>query len=240
MWQGHIEIIRILLEFNADPNLVDEEGKGPLHTAAYFGSYGHQVKGIRRKDPPSTLGEDCKAPATHRDAQQESVRLDILRLLLESKRCTVDLRESHGCTPLWYAAGGGWTRAAEMLLAAGASVDPAEKEFPDQQGLVSPLIHALNRGQYETAKMLLIHGARAPTSGDIEALCCMNRFPAGLLDSLLEAAAEQAKEAAASAGAPASARSLAANGYEMGTRCDPVPLDAFAQAPSLDKNAMNP
>ena len=223
VWHGHWDIVRALLEANADPNLVEEDGGSPLHEAAYFGSYGHEREKIRQGRPRSES-------ELHAAAYCESVRLEILQRLLDSGRCIVDLGEVHGCTPLWYAAGGGWTRAVEALLDAGANVNPGElPRLPHKgrNGPASPLLYAIERGHYEVAMILLDRGACIPQSCDVDALCSASELPDELIDRIR--AAEQERFQSES-----NYNELGIVSYKMATKCAPVPKDAFARSPIQD------
>lgn len=272
--------MRILLEQNADPNLVDKDGGGPLHAAACYGSFGHDVEQMRRKHSMETksffqstgsgsavsvfMQEQAKGPRestatnkttvslnrlstaqasgklttsrefTHAAESEEAVRLDILRLLLESGRCIVDLQEVHGCTPLWQAAGRGWTRAVEALLDAGAAVDPGALEHlsdTERRGPASPLMLAVGRGNFETARVLLAHGARVPKSFDIDRLCSMSRLPADIVDELRAAATSI--DGTVRSGNVVQTTDM---DYRGGPTCESVPSDAFAQPPARKTN----
>ena len=55
MWYGHVHAVKALLESGADPNLVENDGGGPLHEAAYFGSYGYERDQMDRKQPSPSV-----------------------------------------------------------------------------------------------------------------------------------------------------------------------------------------
>jgi ankyrin repeat protein len=227
VWHGHVEVVRVLLESHVDPNLVEDDGGSPLHEAAYRGSYGHAAERMRQKQKSET-----KRPYSeneHRTASEcESARLEILELLLDSGRCIVDLGETHGCTPLWYAAGAGdgWSRGVVALINAGANVNPGEvMQLPHKKrrGPASPLMYAIDRGNYEIAMILLKRGARVPPSCDLASL--LPQLP----DDLAEELNAPQQEVVTSVGAQGQGHGIV--GYQYATKCGSVPDDAFAQPP---------
>lgn len=234
VWYGFVSIVRALLDSKADPNLVKGDGAGSLHVAAYFGSYGYDIERMRQKQRATTKPvspEDEQIAASEEDC--ESARFEILQLLLQSGRCIVDLLDDvHGCTPLYYAAGGGWTRAVEALLDAGADVNGGELPLMSSnadRAPLSPLMHAIARGHFETAKLLLTHGARAPMPCEIDSLFSSNQLPGDLAEALFNA---QSKAVLVKNGRAHGD----IVGHEAVRRCVPVPNDAFAQPPEQEED----
>lgn len=238
--------MRALLELNADPNLVEKDGGGPLHEAVYY------MERIRRKNqstvsPPggtpdtqATNSTEMMVLETEMTASSEnsesvshdsevSARLEILHLLLDTGRCIVDLCESHGCTPLWYAAGGGWTEAVEALLDAGADPDPPH--LAGKQGPASPLMHAIDRGHYETAATLLDRGAHLPSSFDVEAFTSSNiHIPAEFAETLRSGTVVFQQKARTPV--------IRDDIISIGKQCEPVPIEALPR-PTETSNEEN-
>jgi hypothetical protein len=213
VWCGHLDAVRALLVADADPNLAEDDGGSPLHEAAYYGSYGlSREKALQRKKKGH-----CSAETFERNDSEELKRLEILKMLLDSGG-EVDMGEVHGCTPLWYAAGGGWTRAVELLVEAGASVDPDKlPQLPgkSRNGPASPLLYAIERGHYETAGVLLNYGANVPHSFDIHALSSSTTELPGDLVHRLRAAQKLKTTCLPKRQGMAT--------YETATKCKPVP-----------------
>lgn len=221
VWHGHVHAVKALLESDADPNLVENDGGGPLHEAAYLGSYGLELDQMDKERRSRTAGSmdsaesDC--PSLDENCDEVSARLEILRLLLDTGRCAVDMAESHGCTPLFYAADRGWTTAVKMLLDAGASVNPSSMSEKGQP--MSPLIRSLKTGNFDTARVLLSHGARVPASLDVEVVISPKRqtIPADLVALLKHAKEEHGQMHTAE--------------LIEGTPCTRIPKFDFSQPP---------
>lgn len=190
---GSTEMVRLLVEAQDDLNLGDEDCVTALHEAACFGSFDHDM--------------------FHSENSNEamSARLKILHTLLDSGRCMVNVGDVHGCTPLWYAAGGGWMEAVEALLDAGACIEPGELErLPGKgrNGPASPVLNAISQGHYKTAKLLIRRGAHKLDSDDLKAICGSATLPADLV------------EETSSQELPTKAALPPANGPRVYTYCD--------------------
>jgi ankyrin repeat protein len=182
VWHGHVQVVQSLLDANASPSIVDSEGKSALHEAACLGSYGHQMS--RKKSGQSSRQDE------------ETKRLDIVRLLLESRRCRVNQGDAYGCTPLWYAVAGGWTMAVEALLDHGTSFDPGDlPSLPNKarRGPASLLLLAIKRQHYGTATYLIGRGAKLPLHYEIDTLCNTPGFPSDFITVLRHSAMAESK-----------------------------------------------
>jgi len=209
VWHGHVHAVRALLDSGADPNLVENDGGGPLHEAAYMGSYGYDRDCQKNKKQSN---DSRNHDGDRNDEVQLASRLEILRFLLGDGRCLVDMVETHGCTPCFYAAAQGWTSAVNLLLDAGASVNPST---------CSPLATSLKKCHFETARLLLARGARLPATFDTNVLNT-STIPDDLTSALLQ-------EQVVADDDPAVA-SLDVNFETVyGTPCLPVPKSEFAQ-----------
>jgi ankyrin repeat protein len=167
VWYGHIEATSTLLEMGADPNLIEKDWSSCLHEAAYGGSYGYEIEKLRRKKRQSTTlsptdltrNESDITSFDQGDSDEASRRLQILQMLLDSGQCQIDMIESHGCTPLWYAAAQGWTRGTQLLLNAGACLNTKHHLPSEHCNEYSPLGIALRHCHFETVRHLLNRGA---------------------------------------------------------------------------------
>ena len=198
----------------------------------------NDVAAVKAKDS----GQDTKVDTTNDnynidDELKQSERRVIFQLLLDSGRCKVNQGEMHGCTAIWYAAGGGWPGAVEALLKAGAVVDPVLSHLPGmgtRYSTASPLMRAIDCGNYATAKLLLDHGARVVES--VLHGLDMSHLPKDLVEALhTRAAADttvlQCTESQESGPRFHDNDTVACVGYERTRKCVPVPFEAFAIPP---------
>jgi ankyrin repeat protein len=152
--RGHVEIVKLLLEHGADPNIRDMYGETPLHDAAYWG-HADVVKLLLEHgadlSAKNKYGETPLFLAIHSEYGTE-----VAKLLLErgadpnvrSKRMLYGRR-----TPLHYAVLGGDVELARLLLEKGANPN-AKDEYGE-----TPLHIAVVRGDLQMAKLLLQYGA---------------------------------------------------------------------------------
>lgn len=198
VWQGHIETVRVLLEMGANPNLIEKDGSSSLHKAAYGGSYGYEKEKSRRKKRYSstlvptelTRYESDIIPFEEDNIDEASRRMEILQMLLNCGRCQIDMVESHGCTPLWYAAAQGWTRGTELLVEAGACLNTKYHIPAEYCNEYSPLEIAMRHGHFETARFLLHRGAHLTEDGLESILASKQPLPKDLLKEITTAVPE--------------------------------------------------
>jgi ankyrin repeat protein len=112
-----VEMIRLLLDSKANPNILDKNGSTPL------------IRSLEGNTLPLLFkAKDNINETTIRKIQEQAtVNLDIPKLLLE-KRADVNLRDSYGATALYYAAKKGRREIVKLLLEAGA--DPLRATVP--------------------------------------------------------------------------------------------------------------
>ena len=141
---GHSEVVRVLLEYGADPNIVDRHGYTPLKWASQ-GGYVDVVllllehgAGIKVYGPLSAL---------HSASMGGNVA--VIRVLLENG-ADVNAGGDNGETPLHVADNGEVTR---VLLECGAHLDARD----DTDG--TPLHRTTSFGKVEAARVLLENGA---------------------------------------------------------------------------------
>ena len=163
---GQLDKINSLLTAGVNINAVDRRGWTPLDYA------------LHRQHPEATLHLIRKGADIHHKTEQGSTPLTfaaqanqvtVVQELL-TRRVTVDEANILGGTPLWYAAIVGATDAGKLLIAAGADVN-----HRGTTGLHNPiLLEAAWRGQLESVKLLLQHGARLddPDLNQNTALMC--------------------------------------------------------------------
>lgn len=160
---GYPEVVGLLLELGADPNLADAHGLTPWqtclmrrHDRVVADEY-REIRALLRDAGADTRGEELfeledKAAAGETDA---------VRALLEAG-CPV---EAEHASPLSAALGNGHGVVAELLLQHGASVEGIDVE---EHGM-SHLVFAAKRGQMDMVQLLVRHGAdvcRAPDGAD--------------------------------------------------------------------------
>ena len=104
-------------------------------------------------------------------------RLDVVKLLLEYK-CDAGLYDVDGCTPLMYGAARGTTECCEILLNSGL----VEVDSKNKDGFTA-LVYALECGQVETGRLLLLYGARPDTRSTNGSTCLHWAATCGQVDS---------------------------------------------------------
>lgn len=179
---GHLDVVKMLLEKGVDVNTEDDNFRTPLILASING-FTEIVRLLLEKG--GTQGPSAVSPliAAARGGHVEIVRillekgynvntsnsvrntaliiaasiggvngLEIVRMLLE-KGAIVDQRNENGKTALMFAAERGNTEIVQMLLDYGANIDLSDYEDN------TPLILAVKNGHFDTAKLLLERGA---------------------------------------------------------------------------------
>ncbi|XP_044013213.1 ankycorbin isoform X2 [Aphidius gifuensis] len=146
-----LKVLQTLLEFNADVNAKDEDGRQPILWAASAGSV-EAVLALVRAGGAAAAGATDKdgLTALHCAASRGHARcVEALVNLCGSQPDHVD---DNGCSALHYAATLGHADATALLLRLGA--DPNRQ---DRKGR-TPALCAAAKGQLETLKMLAQHG----------------------------------------------------------------------------------
>ncbi|XP_068772117.1 E3 ubiquitin-protein ligase MIB2 isoform X4 [Struthio camelus] len=98
-YQGHLDVVKILLQAHATVNLRDEEGDAALHYAA-FGNQAEVARVLIGKGASTDLLNNAKCTALYVAVNQGFT--EVVRALCELN-CDVNLPDSQGDTPLHYA-----------------------------------------------------------------------------------------------------------------------------------------
>lgn len=146
-FRGQDEVVKFLLEKNANPNLQDEQG-----WAAIMCGYEKVVEQILKKEIEIDLRDKAGNSATMRAADIHGSG-EVLRLLLEQK-ANPDLQNENGETALTRACASVHRDKVQMLIAAGA--DP---NLQDKDGNTALMI-ACKFGRKDVVKALLDAGAK--------------------------------------------------------------------------------
>ncbi|XP_014671481.1 PREDICTED: ankyrin-1-like [Priapulus caudatus] len=165
---GHLDIVRLLLEAGANPNVADtESGATPLMKAV---SKGEEAYGQTSLYHAARFG-----------------RLDILRLLLEAG-ADGNAADSYGVTSLHIAACYRQLHIVRLLLEAGADPNVAETNRGE-----TPLMRAVEEDREMMERILLSHGVDANTADSQGETSLYHAACSGQLDIvnlLLEAGAD--------------------------------------------------
>lgn len=131
---GHVGVIETLLAKGARFDVSDKSGTTLWHEAAarghaalvgVFNSLSHTLASIEHLGVDDTSGRRGPLDIVGRHPVHAAAlngHVDFLRMMLESDPSLVDVTDSEGCTPLYYAAGRGHTEALKLLISAGADV----------------------------------------------------------------------------------------------------------------------
>jgi len=150
--RGDISQIESLLATGVNIKAVDRRGFAPLHYALHRRHSDAALLLIQRGSDINQRTEQGSAPLA---LAAEADDVAVVQRLLD-RRVSVDAVDRPGRTALWYAARSGATNAARLLIAAGADV-----QHRGATGLRNTvLMESAGRGQLESVKLLLQHGAQ--------------------------------------------------------------------------------
>ena len=159
-WRGHVDVVRLLLEHDADPRAQTQDGQTPLHLASQDG-HGHPDIGFA----PVRLR--CRVYATVRygafEHDRNTYEWSPLHLKLHEKVACLLLehdadssaQDKDGWTPLHVASLSGHEGVARMLFEHGADATAQTK------GGETALHMASEEGHEGIVRLLLEHGADA-------------------------------------------------------------------------------
>jgi len=149
---GYSEIVEVLLEHGADPNIRDKYGETPLHVAAAFGN-SKVVEVLLEHGADPNARDDYGATPLHYAAAFDYPKI--------VKSLPKDLSD-YDATPLQGAVEFNYPEVAKLLLEHGANPNIQENKYG-----YTPLHYAASRCHVDVARVLLDHGAD-PTIRDNE------------------------------------------------------------------------
>lgn len=144
------DIVRVLLEHGADPNLRQAAGASALHIAASTAD--GMVLAQMLVDRGADVNAKDKKGRTPLIAAASTGQLDIVQLLLD-KGAEVNAQSKDGATALHAAVLFGHKEIVATLLAVGANVNLADGTKN------TPLHYAARKGNKEIAELLIANGA---------------------------------------------------------------------------------
>jgi ankyrin repeat protein len=149
--KGHLDVVKLLLNSNADPNLSDEEGRAPLHVASESGHL-EVVKILVECGADVTRDQNGFSGWSPLHFASSQGRLEVAQFLIQCG-AVVDSRNCDQETPLYRAASSAYIELVRLLLNSGASVNAT-----DRRGC-TPLHMTALSGYHDIAGLLLGYGA---------------------------------------------------------------------------------
>ncbi|AIF81939.1 hypothetical protein I862_06925 [endosymbiont of Acanthamoeba sp. UWC8] len=149
--EGYYDIVKLLLDKGADPNIAANKGVTPLYIAAQNGHV-NVVELLLKRGANTDFITDEGITPLYIAAQNGHV--NVVELLLKSG-ANVDPITGKGITPLYIAAQNGYVNIVELLLKRGANTN-----FITDEG-ITPLYIAAQNGYVNIVELLLKSGANA-------------------------------------------------------------------------------
>ncbi|XP_067208662.1 uncharacterized protein [Linepithema humile] len=146
-----LKVLQTLLEFGADVNAKDEDGRQPILWAASAGSV-EAVLALARAGGSAAAGTSDKDGLTALHCAASRGHARCVEVLVNLCGSHLDHVDDNGCSALHYAATLGHADATALILKLGA--DPNRQ---DRKGR-TPALCAAAKGQLETLKTLTQHG----------------------------------------------------------------------------------
>ncbi|KAB8229429.1 ankyrin repeat-containing domain protein [Aspergillus alliaceus] len=150
---GHEQIVNILLRHGADANAADKNGMTPVFFAALDGNNAILQDLIQHQGQVNRKTSLAAWTPLHAAACGKREQATTVQLLLDNG-AEVDAADSHGNTPLFYAAGNGLPATIETLIRYNAQINATQ-----EQGL-TPIYAALAGVQPLALETLVKYGGR--------------------------------------------------------------------------------
>eukprot|EP00659_Diplonema_papillatum_P020831 gene20831-32120_t len=171
---GHLQAVRALVTAGARIELTDLEGWTALHFAAEAGFQNVAEYLLSKGALIDRVTNNGSSPLHYAVVDKE--KSSVARLLLESGSVSMDAIDCFGRTPLHRAARHGKTRAVQLLLRYGASLDSE-----DTRGCrpidVSSRGDVKERLRTDTQRRITIHLLLESGSVSMDAIDCFGRTP---------------------------------------------------------------
>ena len=149
-YQGHVSVVRTLIEHGADIDTLDTRKQTPLEWAKQNRNEAMENKLLSREARPGLQGNPGRTPLHHAAARgQEAVVRELLR-----HKASIDVQDDSEQTPLLYAAKDGHNVVVQELLKHKAKTD-----IQDKYGKTA-LHHAAFWGNKAMVRELLKHKAK--------------------------------------------------------------------------------
>ncbi|XP_058799767.1 ankyrin repeat domain-containing protein 35 isoform X15 [Phymastichus coffea] len=145
------KVLQTLLEFGADVNARDEDGRQPILWAASAGSV-DAILALARAGGSAAAGASDKDGLTALHCAASRGHVGCIEALVRLCDAQPDHVDDNGCSALHYAATLGHADATALLLELGADANRQ-----DRKGR-TPALCAAAKGQLETLKLLVQHG----------------------------------------------------------------------------------
>ncbi|XP_065052326.1 serine/threonine-protein phosphatase 6 regulatory ankyrin repeat subunit A-like [Rhopilema esculentum] len=168
---GHARVAGMLLQSGADPNLVNDLGESPSHSASLTGSL-ECLRLLFAAGANMTVHNNEKDTPLHEAAS--AGKEDCVNFLLQCG-CPATVKNTNGATPLHYSVAEGYFQITKALLESGAS--PNSLVTTNETDFVTPLDIALGNSDHEQIQLLQSFGARTGHSiVDNSALVIQHRW----------------------------------------------------------------
>ncbi|XP_021712114.1 uncharacterized protein LOC5564954 isoform X2 [Aedes aegypti] len=152
--KGNIEMVKLLIDHNANIDTKDDEGCTPLHYASRNGNLEMVKLLIDNRANVDTTQNEGWTPLHY---ASQNGHIDVVKLLIDN-RANVDTTQNEGCTPLHKAAENGHLDVVKLLIDNKANVDTAQSEG------WTPLHYASRNGNLELVKLLIDNRANVDTA----------------------------------------------------------------------------
>jgi len=166
---GHVELVKVLLQFGANVEIKSRDGFTPMHSVAQEDHKAVlQVLVEKGANVNAVNSDDNNNTTLHYAACWGAV--ECTKLLI-ANGALIDARASDQSTPLSFAAEKGHLSIAKLLIDAGANIE--SKNDPEEKGGATPLLLASHNGQIEVVKLLVSKGANVKEK-TIDGLNCLH------------------------------------------------------------------